>query len=154
MVLDQDFEKYEQEYLERYVRGGGQNSKSLAAKAVRERRERMDAAKKTAAEADPDSWDYVALEMIRREDLRISIKLGTMRSAESRLKLFCHGLITKRERDPTFDELERIQASLIYRMLWSRYMANHIFRSIKTDLEIGIHIRYFATLAGCAQPEL
>ena len=110
MVLDQDFEKYEQEYLERYVGGGGQNSKSLAAKAVRERRERMDAAKKTAAGAGLDSWDYVALEMIRREDLRISIKLGTMRSAESRLKLFCHGLITKRERDPTFDELERIQA--------------------------------------------
>ena len=100
-VLDQDFDRYEQEYLERCAR------ESPAAKAIRERR---DAAKKTAAETDLDSWDYVVLEMIRREDLRISIKLGTMRSAESLLKLFCHGLIIKYERDLTFDELERIQA--------------------------------------------
>ena len=38
------------EYLERYVRGGGQNSKSLAAKAVRER---MDAAKKNGSRGRP-----------------------------------------------------------------------------------------------------
>lgn len=40
----------------------------------------MESAKKATTVAAFDSWDYVELEMIRREDPRISMKTGVMRS--------------------------------------------------------------------------
>lgn len=49
--------------------------------------------------------------MIKREDLSIHIKCGTMRTTESLLKLNSHGLIQKQS-TPTFDQLERIEAFL------------------------------------------
>lgn len=106
MTLDDDFKRYEREYLQRHttnIRPGTEEWRQ---------RERIEAARKAATEAELDSWDYVVLEMIRREDPRIPMKIGTVRSFESFLKLFCHGLIAKLDRPATFDELERIHAFL------------------------------------------
>lgn len=110
--MGHDFEQYEREYLERRAKGIKPDAGTLAEEAARLRRERMESAKKAATEAALDSWDYVVLEMLRREDPRIPMKVGTVRSAESFLKLFCHGLTAKLDRPPTFDELERIHAFL------------------------------------------
>lgn len=104
--MDDDFERYEREYLDRHgkdIRPGTKEWRQL---------ERMEAAKKAATEADLDPWDWVVLEMIRREDPLIPTKVGTVRSTESFLKLFCHGLIARLDRPATFDELERLQAFL------------------------------------------
>ena len=74
--------------------------------------ERVAAARKAATEAGLDAWDYAMLEMIRRGDVRSALKAGTMRYAESVLRLFCHGLVAKPANPPTFDEIERLQAFL------------------------------------------
>ena len=50
--------------------------------------------------------------MMRRDDLAIPLKLGTMRATKSFLKLYCHGLVHVLDRKPTFDEMERCQAFL------------------------------------------
>ena len=106
--MDKSFEQYEREYLERLARS---NSGSAAERAANAHTEPLAAVRDAAAGADLDSWDYVLLEMIRREDPRAAMRLGTMRSAESLLKLFCHGPIARR-RPATFDERERMQAFL------------------------------------------
>lgn len=59
-----------------------------------------------------NSWDYTTLLMLSRDEYDISIKLGTMHTTKSLLKLHCHGLIHKLDRLPTFDEQERLQAFL------------------------------------------
>lgn len=102
-VLD-DFDAYERDYLERCSRG-------LTIKA-RAHIERVEAVRKAATKADLEPWDYAILYMIKREDPRIAIKAGTVRSSESILKLYCHGLIAKMDRPATFDELERLQMFL------------------------------------------
>lgn len=101
--MDENSKQYEREYLERANLTPGTKEWH--------RIEQVKAAKKAATEADLDPWDYVVLEMIRRGDPRISIKVGTVRSTESFLKLYCHGLIAKLDRPATFDELERIVAA-------------------------------------------
>lgn len=111
-VLGEDFGQYERGYLEMVAKGVRLDPGTPAEKAARARRERMEAARKAAAETDLDQWDYVAPELFMRDDMRIPMKVGTVRSNESFLKLFCHGLIARLDRPPTFDELERIQTFL------------------------------------------
>lgn len=89
-----DFEEYEKEYLERIGLKRDTHEKTI----------------KAASESPLDSWDYAVLEMVRRGDLAIPLKLGTMRATKSFLKLFCHGLVRTLGRKPTFDEVERLQA--------------------------------------------
>lgn len=110
--MDSDFDEYEREYLERRAKGISPESGTLAENLAEMHRKRVEAARKSAAEAALDAWDYVVLEMVRRDDPRIPMKVGTARSAESLLRLFCHGLVAKLDRAPTFDELERIHAFL------------------------------------------
>lgn len=110
--LDDDFERYERVYLDGRVKDIKPDPGTFDEEMARLRRERMEAARKTATEAALNSWDYVVLEMLRREDPRIAMKVGTMWSSESFLKLFCHGLVARLDRPATFDKLERIHALL------------------------------------------
>ena len=112
MPPDCDFEEYEQEYLKRM----GLETEGEGAVA-RLRRE--------ASESPLDPWDYAVLEMVRRDDLAIPLKLGTMRAAKSFLKLHCHGMICKPDRKPAFDEMERIQA----------FLDSAVFDSYKSNLK-------------------
>ncbi len=57
-----------------------------------------------------EPWDFAALEMMRREDMAAPMKVGTMRFTRSMLRLYAHGLVAKLDREPTFDERERINA--------------------------------------------
>ena len=52
--------------------------------------------------------DYIVLESLRREDLQLSLKLGTMELMAIMEKLFRCGLIKRLDREPTFDEKEKI----------------------------------------------
>ena len=110
--MSSDYDEYERKYLERRAGGMRPESETPAAREVRVHAELVEAARKAAAKAKLDAWDYVVLEMLRRGDPRIPMKVGTVRSAESILRLFCHGLIARLDRAPTFDELERLQAFL------------------------------------------
>ena len=110
--MDGDFERYEDEYLKRLADGKSASSKSYEQQKIEVREEHLNAVRKTASETKLDSWDYAVLEMIRREDLSGPLKLGTMKTSEAFLKLWCQGLIERLDRKPTFDELERIHAFL------------------------------------------
>ena len=105
--MDDDFERYEDDYLKRLADGESTSTKSYEL-----HKECINAVRKTASETELDSWDYAVLEMIRREDLSGPLKFGTMRTYEVFLKLYCQGLIERLDRKPTFDELERIHAFL------------------------------------------
>ncbi len=59
-----------------------------------------------------EPWDFAVLEMIRREDMTVPMKVGTMRFTRSMLRLYAHGLVAKLDREPTFDERERLNAFL------------------------------------------
>lgn len=109
--MGDDFDQYERDYLARLDRGDVRASETPAEGRRRVHAERVEAARKAAAEADLDAWDYVVLEMVRRGDVRVALKVGTMRCAESMLKLYCHGM-AKPDRRPTFDDIERMQAFL------------------------------------------
>ena len=97
-----------------------------------------------------DLWDYVVLLMLSRDEYDISIKIGTMRTAKSFLKLYCHGLIQKRNREPTFDERERLQAfmdSIIYRKYienLNKIMTNKVKNFFESVAEI-IDCNYLLT---------
>ena len=52
--------------------------------------------------------DYIVLESLRREDLQLSLKLGTMELMAIMEKLFRCGLIKRLDREPTFDEKEKL----------------------------------------------
>ncbi len=104
--MGDDFAQYEEEYIKRQTLNKKLDEKE------RQHQERIDSTKQAASIAVLDSWDYVVLEMIKREDLRIPMKVGTMRCNEAYLKLFCKGLISKRTRELTFDERERVQTFL------------------------------------------
>lgn len=110
--MGSDFDEYEREYLERHAKGIKPESGTFTENVARIHRKRVESAKRAAAKAALDAWDYAVLEMLRRGDMRIAMKVGTVRSTESFLRLFCHGLIAKLDRAPTFDELERAQAFL------------------------------------------
>lgn len=140
--MDDNFQQYEREYLERRDMDSKPDTKTKEGR----QRKRIEAARKAATEADLDSWDYVVLEMLRREDPRIPMKIGTMRSTESFLKLFCHGLIAKLDRPATFDELERIQAFLDsaeykqYEDRLNKLMTREVEERLKMVAEItGVH---------------
>ena len=105
--MDDDFERYEDDYFKRLADGESTSTKSYEL-----HKECINAVRKTANEAVLDSWDYAVLEMIRRGDLSGSLKFGTMRTCEALLKLYCQGLIERLDRKPTFDELERVHAFL------------------------------------------
>ena len=105
--MDDDFERYEDDYLKRLADGESTSTKSYEL-----HKECINAVRKTASEIELDSWDYAVLEMIRREDLSVPLKFGTMRTYDAFLKLYCQGLIERLDRKPTFDELERIHAFL------------------------------------------
>lgn len=144
--MGNDFDEYEREYLKRHARGLEIKSETLEEGKIRVFRERVEAARDAATKADLDVWDYVVMEMLRREDPRISIKVGTVRSSESILKLFCHRLITKLNRAPTFDELERIQMFLDsaehkqYERRLRKLMTKEVAERLKIIIEItGIH---------------
>ena len=110
--MGSDFEFYEREYLDRVVKGKPIPAESYKQLKARFRKELLESARKAAGRAELDSWDYAALEMIRRGDMRGPMKFGTVRTCESFLKLYCHGLVRRLDRKPTFDEMERIQAFL------------------------------------------
>ena len=110
--MDDDFERYEDEYLKRLADGKSASSKSYEQVKIELHQEHINAIRKTASETKLDSWDYAILEMLRREDLSGPLKFGTMRTSEAFLKLYCQGLIERLNRKPTFDELERIHAFL------------------------------------------
>ena len=136
------FERYEREYLAR---------RGVDELTPEERRwvARVEAARKAATEAALDPWDYVVLEMARRGNPRISMKVGTMRAAESFLKLFCHGMIAKLDRPPTFDELERLQAfldSAEYRQYKDR------LRKLMTE-EVKGRLKVVSEITGVRGPE-
>ncbi len=65
-----------------------------------------------AKTATLEPWDFAILEMIRREDMTVAMKVGTMRFTRSTLRLYAHGLIGKIDRESTFDERERLNAFL------------------------------------------
>ena len=110
--MDNDLERYEDEYLKRLAGGKSASSKSYEQVKIESHQEHINAIRKTASETKLDSWDYAVLEMIRREDLSGPLKFGTMRTYEAFLKLYCHGLIERLDRKSTFDELERVHAFL------------------------------------------
>ena len=136
ITLSNNFERYEREYLEKHSIDIKPGTKEWR------QRKRIEAVRKAATEADLDSWDYVVLEMLRREDPRIPMKIGTVRSTESFLKLFCHGLIAKLDRPATFDELERIHAFLDsteyeqYEDRLHKLMTREVEERLKTVVEI------------------
>ena len=66
--------------------------------------------KQAALDSPLDEWDYAVLETVRRDDYSAPLKFGTVRTSEALLKLYCHGMIRRMEREPTFDEQERVQA--------------------------------------------
>lgn len=65
-----------------------------------------------ARTATLEPWDFAVLEMIRREDMAVPMKVGTMRFTRSMLHLYAHGLVAELDREPTFDERERLNAFL------------------------------------------
>jgi len=52
--------------------------------------------------------DYIVLESLRRDDWQLSLKLGTMELMAITEKLFRCGLIKRLDREPTFDEKEKL----------------------------------------------
>ena len=66
--------------------------------------------KQAALDSPLDEWDHAVLEAVRRDDYSAPLRFGTVRTSEALLKLYCHGMIRRMEREPTFDEQERVQA--------------------------------------------
>ncbi len=111
--MNDGFERYEREYLKSVAKEDGSASgESLKQLKARRRMELLDGAKKAGTKSELDSWDYAVLDTIRRGDLHGQMKFGTLRTCESLLKLHYHDLMRKSDREPTFDETERIQAFL------------------------------------------
>ena len=52
--------------------------------------------------------DYIVLESLRRDDWQLSLKLGTMELMAITEKLFRCGLVKRLDREPTFDEKEKL----------------------------------------------
>ena len=130
--MNNDFERYEDDYLKRLADGESASTKSHEL-----HKECINAVRKTASETELDSWDYAVLEMIRREDLSGQLKFGTMRTYEALLKLYCHGLIERLDREPTFDELERIYAfldSAVYKQ-YEKRLSRLMTKDVKIQLD-------------------
>ena len=123
--MDGDFESHERDYLARIAKNKPAPAESYEQIKARLRKERTDAAKKAAREADLDAWNYAALEMVRRGDPGAPMKIGTLRFCESLLRLHCHGLVERSGRKPTFDETERIHA----------FLDSQVFRRYQDRLE-------------------
>ena len=106
-LLDDDFKRYEHDYLIRTAAGeAGPQAHTNAEKYAKA----IDDMKQAALDSPLDEWDYAVREAVRRDDYSAPLKFGTVRTSEALLKLYCHGMIRRMEREPTFDELERIQA--------------------------------------------
>ena len=136
MLLDDDFNQYERDYIKRI--GGSDKTGSIYpgmiytyAKAIRE-------VKQKALDSSLDEWDYAILETIRRDDYSAPLKYGTLRTYEALLKLHCHGMIIRMERDLTFDEQERVQAwldSAIFKQYKAR-LKRIMTKKVKARLKI------------------
>ena len=50
--------------------------------------------------------------MIRYFDMSGPLKFGIVRTSEALLRLYCNGLIQRLDREPTFDEMERVHTFL------------------------------------------
>ena len=140
--MDDNFERYEDGYIKRLADGESTSFKSPGQQKIELHKEHLNAIRKTVSEAKLDSWDYAVLEMIRREDPTGPLKFGTLRTSKAFLKLYCHGLIERLDRKPTFDELERIHAfldSIAYKQYeerLKRIMTNDVKIQLDTIREI------------------
>ena len=103
-----DIEEYENAYLRRF----GRDQKSLERKKARveakKARQEKEELERKKDQATLSTWDYVLLECIRKEDMRMSLKIGPMQSVDSTEKLFYCGLIRKADRVLSLDERMRI----------------------------------------------
>ena len=136
--MDDNFKYYEHEYLKRLADGESTSFKSPEQQKIELHKEHLNAIRKTVSETKLDSWDYAVLEMIRREDLSGPLKFGTLRTSKAFLKLYCHGLIERLDREPTFDELERIHAfldSAVYKQ-YEKRLKRIMTKDVKIRLDI------------------
>lgn len=112
-----DIETYEKNYLERFKK---QKMEEEARKTEqRKQAERMKQARHEAKQKEQKRyasqttfavWDYVLLESIRREDMRIRIRMGTMKTLASLEKLSYAGWIERPVAKMPFDDMERLEA--------------------------------------------
>ena len=105
----QELEEYEKKYLKELTKKKRQGKK-MSAKHKKEKQEKERIEQGTVAELirTLSPKDYIVLESLRREDLQLSLKLGTMELMAITEKLFRCGLIKRLDREPTFDEKEKL----------------------------------------------
>ena len=141
-MMDGNFKRYEREYLKRISDSKTMRVESHDQRKTRFYKGRPDSAQKTEVGSELDSWDYAILDTIRRGDPYSSMKFGTLRIVKSLLKLYYHDLIRKLDREPTFDEIERVQAFLDsaaykqYKNRLQRIMTEEVQEQISLVLEI------------------
>ena len=91
----------------------------------------------TAKNSKLDIFDYAILDMMNRDDYCFSFRFGMLKTCESMLKLYCHGMIEKLDRNPTFEEMEKIaafigsHASLQYEKMLEGIMTEEVENRIK-----------------------
>ncbi|MCY4491297.1 MAG: hypothetical protein OXC46_07525 [Thaumarchaeota archaeon] len=120
--MDEVFKQYEHDYVQRILSGQNRDIKNVETLEAPQERLQKEMVRKVS-EVSLDSWDYAMLERIRRDDMTMEMKFGIMRTAESLLKLYCHGMVRVLDYKPTFDELVRMQEFLdspIYKQYQSR----------------------------------
>jgi len=105
----QELEEYEKKYLKELTKKKRQGKK-MSAKHKKEKQEKERIEQGTVAELirTLSPKDYIVLESLRRDDWQLSLKLGTMELMAITEKLFRCGLIKRLDREPTFDEKEKI----------------------------------------------
>jgi len=105
----QELEEYEKKYLKELTKKKRQGKK-MSAKHKKEKQEKERIEQGTVAELirTLSPKDYIVLESLRRDDWQLSLKLGTMELMAITEKLFRCGLIKRLDREPTFDEKEKL----------------------------------------------
>ena len=105
----QELEEYEKKYLKELTKK--KRMKKMSAKhIIKENQEKERIEQGTIAELirTLSPKDYIVLESLRRDDWQLSLKLGTMELMVITEKLFRCGLIKRLDREPTFDEKEKL----------------------------------------------
>jgi len=82
--------------------------KERKAKEEKEKQERVEQGTVAELIRTLSPKDYIVLESLRRNDLQLSLKLGTMEYMAIMEKLLRCGLIKRVDREPTFDEKEKL----------------------------------------------
>ena len=106
----QELEEYEKKYLKELTKKKRQGKKMSAKDIIKENQEKERIEQGTIAELirTLSPKDYIVLESLRRDDWQLSLKLGTMELMAITEKLFRCGLIKRLDREPTFDEKEKL----------------------------------------------